>query len=241
VPERPSLESGTEDRWAADRTTSMLKVFVVDDFTVVAEALRTRLSAEPDLEVVGTATSVAAAEAAIERLAPDVVIVDVVLGDGDGLELAARLRQRRPELRVVVVTCHDDVDTAARAVRAGASALVPKDGAVADLTTAIRGALREESYLPPRLLTGVLNALQHEASAQSKDAELIARLTPRERDVLSCMVMGLDRAGVARELVLSVDTVRTHAQSMFLKLNVHSRLEAVSAALRAGLPPRRIV
>lgn len=213
------------------------KVLVVDDHPVLAEALATRLDAEADLRVVGTVNTAAGAARAVERLAPHVVVLDVELGDGDGLELAARLRERHPEVRVVVVTGHDDVATAARAVRAGVSGLVTKDGPIDLLTTAIRGAMRDESHWPPRLLTGVLRELQHQAAERNQYAELLQRLTPRERDVLACMVRGLDRAGIARELYLSVDTVRTHTQNLFAKLQVHSSLEAVSVALRAGMGP----
>lgn len=214
-----------------------LKVLIVDDHPVLAEALATRLNAEPDLRVIGTAHSAPSAESAVDRLAPDVVVLDVELGDSDGLELAADLRERHPDLRVVVVTCHDDVPTATRAVRVGAYGLVTKDASVDHLTAAIRGAVRGESHLPPHLLTGVLRELQDQAAERNQYAKMLDRLTPRERDVLACMVRGLDRAGIARELFLSVDTVRTHTQNLFAKLQVHSGLEAVSLALRAGLGP----
>jgi len=221
---------------------SRTRVLVVDDHQVFADALTARLGAEADIQVVGTATSAADAERMTRKHSPDLLVVDVELGDSDGLDLAAQLRARGPDLRVVVVTAHDEVDVACRAVRLGASAFVAKDATFDDLTAAIRGAMKGETWIPPRLLTGVLQEIQTQRQ-QARDHEVfMSQLTPREREVLICMVSGLDRAGIAKALSMSVDTVRTHTQHMFAKLSVHSSLEAVGMALRAGVraPETRI-
>jgi len=212
---------------------SELRILVVDDHRVFAGALATVIDAQPDITVVGTCDSVEAAERDTTALDPDVVVLDVDLGGEDGIELARRLRERDPLLRVVVLTGHQRVPVASAAVRAGASAFLAKDASVEELTAAIRGAARGESWIPPDLLTGVLQELQAPAAPRSPEAELLGRLTDRERDVLDCMVEGMDRATTARRLFMSVNTVRTHTRKILSKLEVHSSLEAVAVALRA--------
>ena len=217
---------------------STVRVLVVDDHQVFADALSVRLGAEPDLEVVGVAHSGADAEHLARRHAPDVVILDVELGDADGLELAPRLLDGHPERRIVVATAHDTAEVATRSIRAGVRGFVSKDGGFDDLLRAVRGVIRGETWIPPRLLTSVLDDLRDQGDRNREFEALMGLLTPRERDVLACMVSGLDRASVARELGLSIDTVRTHTQNMFAKLHVHSVLEAVGLAVRAGVGAR---
>jgi DNA-binding NarL/FixJ family response regulator len=211
---------------------STIRILVVDDHAVFAEAIATRLGAEPDLAVVGTAGSATSAVAAVESLRPDVVLLDVELGRDDGIELASALRGISPSLVIVFVTCVNDATLASEAIRAGASAWVTKDGPVSDLLSAIRGAVQGESWIPGKILTAVLKELLASRRALDRDAERLARLTPRERAVLDCMADGLDRQSVARRLYLSTNTVRTHVQSILTKLQVHSSLEAVTLALR---------
>lgn len=212
-------------------------MLVVDDHRVFADALSIRLQSEPDLEVVAKAATAAEAEAAAGAHKPDVAIVDADLGPADGIDLARRLRARHPRLRLVVLTCHDDGRTASAAVRAGASAFVTKGAAAEDLVEAIRAAHRGESWIPPHLLGDVLRELQVDEPRVSPEEEALARLTPREREVLLLIVAGCDRATVAERLFLSPNTVRTHTQNVLAKLGVHSSVEAVGVALRAGLRP----
>jgi DNA-binding NarL/FixJ family response regulator len=216
-----------------------VRVLVVDDHQVFADALAARLAAEPDLEVVGVAHSGADAEHLARRHAPDLVILDIDLGDANGLELAPRLLDGYPERRIVVATAHDSPEVATRSIRAGVRGFVSKDSGFDDLLRAVRGVMRGETWIPPRLLTSVLNDLRDQGDRNREFEDLMRLLTPRERDVLACMVSGLDRASVARELGLSIDTVRTHTQNMFAKLNVHSVLEAVGLAVRAGVGSSR--
>lgn len=215
-----------------------VRILVVDDHQVFADALAARLGAEPDLEVVGVAHSGADAERLAGRHSPDLVILDVDLGDADGLELAPRLLEGHPERRIVVATGHDSAEVATHAIRAGVRGFVSKDAGFDDLLRAVRGVMRGETWIPPRLLTSVLNDLRDVGDRNREFEALMKLLTPRERDVLACMVSGLDRASVARELGLSIDTVRTHTQNMFAKLQVHSVLEAVGLAVRAGVGSR---
>lgn len=210
----------------------ILRVLVADDHHSFASAVAALLQAQPDLEVVAAVASSFDAQVAVGLHRPDVAVLDVDLGDGSGIELASTLRESYPSMHVVVVTGHHQVAVAAAAVRAGVAGFVPKDAPVEDLLTAIRGTARGETHIPPRLLTGVLEGLQS-PPAISLEEQLVAQLTDREKEVLDCMMEGLDRAGISERLFRSVNTVRTHTRNLLSKLGVHSSIEAVALARRA--------
>jgi DNA-binding NarL/FixJ family response regulator len=214
-----------------------VRLLVIDDHLAFAQAISVVVEAEDDLEVVAQITTPLAAEDATGRLEPDVALIDVELGDDDGIDLAARLITRRPSLQVLMVSCHHDARTICSAIRAGASGFVTKECAAEDLVNAIRALERKETWIPPRLLGSVLREFQRSATEPRVEETRFARLSRREREVLALMVCGLDYAGIARELYLSANTVRTHAHNVLSKLDVHSSLEAVSVAMRAGIRP----
>lgn len=209
-----------------------IRVLIVDDHRVFAEAIGARLQAEPDLRVVGQANTAAQALDAVETLGPDVVLLDVELGGDDGIDLASRLHATYPSLSIVVVSFLTDPVRVGQAVRAGAAGWVTKDAPTEELLGAIRGVSAGESWIPPRLLTGVLRELLMTRRLVDEDEERLARLTPRERSVLDMMADGLDRSAIAERMFLSTNTVRTHVQNIFAKLRVRSSLEAVALALR---------
>jgi len=221
-----------------DGVTSTTRVLIVDDHKVFTDALSRRLSAEPDLEVVAVATTGSAALQAIDLRHPDIVLLDVELEDrSDGIELLRELEEAQPDARVLVLTAHDDAPTAARALGAGARAFVPKDTPAAELVDAVRAVVAGETRVPPELLTHVISSLRASSGTQNVWQQKVDRLTQREREVLALMVAGLDRAAIADRLYLSINTVRTHSKNILSKLGVHSSLEAVSVALRAGMRP----
>ncbi|MGW6470294.1 LuxR C-terminal-related transcriptional regulator [Streptomyces nigra] len=247
-----------------------IRVLVVDDHRIFAESLAAALAAEPDVEV-SAAGSGPAALRSLERAAGegrrfDVLLVDADLGgampgirpappvqevgeDGlvDGISLVAGVRSAQPAVRTVVLAEKDDPRRAALALQAGASGWVAKDCSLSRLLTVIRGVLRDETHLPPALLTGVLRELTAARKHRTESERLVESLTPREREVLRCMVAGLGRKAVAERLFLSPHTVRTHMQNVLGKLGVHSTLAAVALARRAGVgpvdltPPTRIL
>lgn len=214
-----------------------VRLLIVDDHRVFLEALAACLDGRQGIEVVGTATSVERARALLRRDSPDVVLADVDLGGESGLELVAAVREEHPGVRSVVVTCHDDADTACASVRAGAAGFVSKAVETATLVDAIHTVARGAAWIAPDLLGEVLSRLLAGPPTATPEEQAVARLSEREREVLSLMVAGCDRATIAKHLYLSPNTVRTHAQNMLGKLGVHSSLEAVGLALRAGLRP----
>ncbi|MEU6232998.1 response regulator transcription factor [Kitasatospora sp. NPDC047058] len=321
-----------------------IRVLVVDDHRIFAEALAAALAAEPDVEV-GAAGSAAAAERALERAALegrafDVVLIDADLGTDpgtaatrqqgqpgpqgqqgqpgqpgpqgqpgadppdavrrrppaavpaprrpavaagppaaagtapqqgpaasppaaappaagppaarsyhpavpqpaaapvpDGITLLARARRNHPALRAIVLATADDPHRAARALHAGATGWVAKESSLSRLLAVVRGVLRDETHLPPALLTGVIRELTTARRDRTESERLVDTLTPREKQILRCMVAGLGRQAVAERLYLSPHTVRTHMQNVLGKLGVHSTLAAVAVARRAGISP----
>ncbi|AZM89508.1 LuxR C-terminal-related transcriptional regulator [Streptomyces sp. NPDC004126] len=243
-----------------------IRVLVVDGHRIFAESLAAALAAEPDVDV-SAAGSGPAASRCLERAVAegrryDVLLVDADLGAGaaasgavpgqreagsgpapppaDGIALVAGVRVAHPGVRTVVLAERDDPRRAALALQAGASGWVAKDCSLSRLLAVIRGVLREETHLPPALLTGVLRELTAARKHRSDSERLVESLTPREHEVLRCMVAGLGRKDVAARLFLSPHTVRTHMQNVLGKLGVHSTLAAVALARRAGVRPAEL-
>ncbi|WP_327703267.1 response regulator transcription factor [Streptomyces decoyicus] len=238
-----------------------IRVLVVDDHRIFAESLAAALAAEQDVDV-AAAGSAPAALRNLDRAVTDGRRFDVLLADADlaapllavpaqgtsreavpravprdGIALVSGLRTSHPYLRTVVLADRDDPRRAAAALQAGASGWVAKDCSLSRLLAVIRGVLRDETHLPPALLTGVLRELTAARKHRSESERLVESLTPREREVLRCMVAGLGRKAVAERLFLSPHTVRTHMQNVLGKLGVHSTLAAVALARRAGVGP----
>ncbi|MET7933853.1 response regulator transcription factor [Streptomyces sp. NPDC005322] len=155
----------------------------------------------------------------------------------DGISLVGGVRTAQPGVRTVVLAERDDPRRAAAALQAGACGWVAKDCSLVRLLAVIRGVLRDETHLPPALLTDVLRELTAARKHRTESERLVESLTPREREVLRCMVAGLGRKAVAERLFLSPHTVRTHMQNVLGKLGVHSTLAAVALARRAGVGP----
>ncbi|MCX5377920.1 response regulator transcription factor [Streptomyces sp. NBC_00091] len=245
-----------------------IRVLVVDGHRIFAESLAAALAAEPDVDV-SAAGSGPAASRCLERAVAegrrfDVLLVDADLGTGasasatgvlpgqrapgsgpapppaDGIALVAGVRVAHPGVRTVVLAERDDPRRAALALQAGASGWVAKDCSLSRLLAVIRGVLREETHLPPALLTGVLRELTAARKHRTDSERLVESLTPREHEVLRCMVAGLGRKDVAARLFLSPHTVRTHMQNVLGKLGVHSTLAAVALARRAGVRPAEL-
>jgi DNA-binding NarL/FixJ family response regulator len=156
---------------------------------------------------------------------------------GDGITLAARVRVAHPALQVVVIAAADDPRRVVRALHAGVGGWVAKESSLGRLMAVVRGVLRDETHIPPLLLTGVIRELTAARRDRSESEQLVESLTPREKEVLRCMVAGLGRQAVADRLYLSPHTVRTHMQNVLGKLHVHSTLAAVAVARRAGVGP----
>jgi DNA-binding NarL/FixJ family response regulator len=210
-----------------------ISVLVVDDHLVFADALQARLLAEPDIRPVVVAYGAAQARSHVTRIRPAVVLLDLLLGEGEGgLDLAAAIREISPHTRVVMLTALESSAHVVTGLQRGVRGWLPKTVAAEYVVRVVRGVHAGEAWLPPDLLGRVLDDL---ATPATSFRGPLARLTVRERQVLQCMVDGLTRTQIADRLNLSPNTVRTHTQNLIVKLDTHSALEAVALALRHGL------
>jgi DNA-binding NarL/FixJ family response regulator len=195
----------------------------------VAEGLAALLAAQPGIEVVAVVDSVAGVVAATRRHAPDVVLMDFGLPDGDGAQATAAVKQARPETKVVMLTSFKDEDTLVASIEAGCCGFVTKHKAASDLTLAVRLAAEGEAVVSPDMLVLLLPRLSRTSRGLGSD------LTPRELEVLQLLSEGASKDVIGSRLFVSPNTVRNHIQSILTKLGTHSRLEAVAVATREGL------
>jgi DNA-binding NarL/FixJ family response regulator len=209
-------------------------VLVVHHHRLYADAVARRINDEPEVRVSGIASTGAAAATAINVLDPRVVVLDMELRDVSSLELTARWSARVPPIAVAAILGSDDRAAMVRAIRAGASGVASKHGPMADLVSAVKALALGQCWIPTRLLAGIVTEMRLSRPPNVFD-EKLARLTAREREILDRMAAGHDRAAIADDLGISVNTVRTHAQNLLSKLDVHSTLEAASMAHRATM------
>lgn len=204
---------------------------LVDDHRMFTQALQGLLAGEPGIEPVGVAASVDEALALLEAAEPDVVLMDIDLPGASGIEGTRKIRRRRPDTAVVIVTSHDDPALVTDAIRAGACGYVLKTRAVDELVSIIRQAAAGGMVLSPADVPEVVD--RRAVGRRNLDAS--HRLTDREMDVLRELASGRTTDQIADSLYISVLTVRSHVKSILAKLGVHSKLEAVTYALGHGL------
>jgi DNA-binding NarL/FixJ family response regulator len=209
-------------------TPVRLHLLVVDQQRTFRDALATRLRAEQDLVVVVEAQSAESARRALAGRSTDVILLDAELPDDSGPAFCAEIARRGRAPRVVMLSAVSDAQRIVAAVRAGAAGWVRKDESIDHLLRVVRGVVRGETWLPPTELGWVLRLLIEDQDNRDGCDEMLAALTPRERDVLFHLVEGAGRKEVAERLQLSANTVRTHLQSLMAKLGVHSTLEVVA-------------
>src|SRR3954454_1996908 len=193
--------------------TAPARMLLVDDHELVAEALRHALDKEPDLEVVGHATTVQQGVQAARDLHPDVVLMDFQLPDGRGTEATTLIKQDRPATTVVMLTSQADGAVLAAALEAGCSRVVSQAANSGELASAIRSVLAGEVRVPSSLLSQLAAYLRPRPAALGSD------LTPRELDVLGLLAQGKSTVAIMQELVVSIHTVRNHIRNILTKLN----------------------
>jgi DNA-binding NarL/FixJ family response regulator len=207
----------------------VIRVLIADQERIFAEALAVRLADEDDMTVVGTLHVTRAGHLLTRAEPADVMVVDGDLPDDGANRLCAEVSGRAGSSRVIALSCSSEPERIVTAIRAGAAAWVRKDQSLEDLLRVIRGVARGETWLPPSETGNVVRLLLHEQDQRREHERLLASLTPRERAVLTCLAEGTGhRDAIARQLGLSVNTVRTHLQNIMAKLGVHSALEAVA-------------
>jgi DNA-binding NarL/FixJ family response regulator len=214
-----------------------IRILLADQHALFREAVRTRLESEADLRVVAEARNGPEAVAEAERTLPHVAILDVDLPITDGVRSTAEIRDRLPQCRVLVLGSNEDYRRLVDLLDAGASGYLTKEAPLADLIHATRAVHHGDTLVPPRMLGPLLTGLLRRRKEQDRAYDRVGRLTRREREVLALLAEGADNEGIARVLVISPQTARTHIQNIFGKLSVHSRLEAAAFVTQNGIFP----
>ena len=204
-----------------------MRLMLVDDHELVRAGLRTFLGLQPDIEVVGEASSGEQALALLPRLAPDIVLLDLVLPGMSGLDVVTRLRTAHPEVKVVVLTSYAGEESVLPAVRAGVAGYLLKDVGPAELAGALRTVHAGGASLHPGVAATVMRGVAAPDPA--------GPLTPREREVLRLVARGRSNRLIAGDLALSEKTVKAHMSAILAKLGVADRTQAALYAVRHGL------
>ena len=213
-----------------------IRIFLLDDHEMVRRGLRDILSAEPDFEVVGEAGSVLEGVKGIVEHRPDVALVDVVLPDGNGVEVCEAVSQHATGVKILVLTSFSDDDTLFAAINAGAAGYVLKRVGSLELIKSVRGVHAGQSLVDPRLTDRMFDRLR---SGQSDDEERLAELNDRERGLLELVAEGLTNRQIGDRLHLSEKTVKNYVSTMLKKLDMDTRTEA--AVFATQLAARRSV
>jgi DNA-binding NarL/FixJ family response regulator len=224
----------------------MIRVIVADDQPLVRSGLAMLLDAEPDVEIVGEAGDGGEAVEQARLLQPDVVIMDVRMPVMDGVEATRRITadtfagDADQPVKVLILTTYHVDRTVHEALRAGASGFLLKDSAPADLLAATRAVAAGDAWLQPAVARDLLAEFAARPEQRPEAPETIARLTPRETEVLVLVAHGLTNVEIAERLYVSEVTVKTHVGRIFMKLDLRDRVHAVITAYESGLvTPRR--
>jgi DNA-binding NarL/FixJ family response regulator len=224
---------------SAERPSEPVRVLLADDQRVVREGLTLILDLLEDVEVVETASDGEQAVAMAERLAPDVVLMDLRMPRVDGIEATRRLRESRPRIGVIALTTYADDASVLGALRAGARGYLTKDASAEQIAAAIARVADGEASLDEAIQTKVVEAVTAGATeppaAADDPAELPDDLTAREAEVLGLIAGGLSNQEIAERLVVSPATVKSHVNHLFAKIGARDRAQAVGYAYRHGL------
>ncbi|REJ36961.1 MAG: DNA-binding response regulator [Bacillota bacterium] len=213
-----------------------IKVVIVDDHEVVRVGLKSLLNRVADLEVVGEAGSAAEAEQVVEQVQPDVVVMDIRMPGGSGIEACRSIRSRWPHIRVIMLTSYSDDEAVIGSVMAGASGYVLKQIGTQELVDAIRRVSRGESLLDPGVTGKILERVRGGSGLSGTDGRGTPEaLTEQEERILALIAEGKTNREIANALYLSEKTVRNYVSNILAKLQLHNRAEAAAWAVRRGL------
>lgn len=208
-------------------------MLVVDDHHLYRRGL-CEVLAQSGFEVVGEAGTVRSAVRAAAQLAPDVVVMDLALPDGSGIEATRAIVSRDPQARVLVLTVSDSGDALVDAVLAGASSYLLKEASAATITAAIRAAAAGEATVSPQIATSLLTRLRKAESPRTRTPKRV-KLSPRELEVLRLVAEGRDNAEIGELLGLSAGTVKNHVSNILVKLKLDNRIQAAVYAVRSEI------
>jgi NarL family two-component system response regulator LiaR len=216
--------------------TEKISILLIDDHAIVRQGIRTFLELQPDLTVVSEGSSGEEAVTLAKNLAPDVVLMDLVMPGMGGVEATRQVKQISPRSQIIVLTSYHDDEYIFPALRAGALSYVLKDVGAMELADTIRKAAQGESVLHPRVASRVVQEIR---GARSDIPNLFTDLSDRELDVLRLIAAGLSNAEIASKLIISEKTVKGHVSNILSKLHMLDRTQAAIFAWQQGLVARR--
>ena len=208
-----------------------IRILLIDDHTLFRQGMRTLLSMEPDLEIVGEAGNAMDSVAAAKQLRPDVALMDIGMAGMSSFEATRQIRKERPETKIVFLSMYDDEDYLAECVEIGANGYVLKDSPSDQLVTAIREVHRGGSYLSPRLLTRLVDGFRERGNHAVRQPRF-GTLTKREREILKMLAEGRSVKEIATGFDLSVKTVEAHKFNLMRKLDIHNKAQLVQYAIQ---------
>jgi two-component system, NarL family, response regulator NreC len=204
-----------------------IRVLIADDHAIVRAGLRTLITSEKDLELIGEATGGLEAIEKVHLLSPDVLVLDISMPDKDCIEVIRTLKEEGETCAILVLTVHEDDALLREAIRIGAAGYILKHAAESELISAIRSVFRGELYIHPKMIRTLL---QPEVSTPVKEQSMLEKLTSREEEVLKLIVQGYTNKQVADELGISVRTVEGHRANLTDKLGIRSRVDLLRYA-----------
>ncbi|HWB84892.1 MAG TPA: response regulator transcription factor [Bryobacteraceae bacterium] len=208
-----------------------IRVLLTDDHTLFRQGIRTLLSTEPDIEVIGEASNASDSVALAQQLHPDVVLMDIGMSGMSSFEATRQIRKDRAETRVVFLSMYDDEDYLAECVEMGASGYILKESPAEQLVTALREVNRGGSCLSPRLLTRLVDDFRTQSRSQVRQPRF-GTLTKREREILKLLAEGKSVKEIASSFDLSVKTVEAHKFNLMRKLDIHNKAQLVQYAIQ---------
>jgi two-component system response regulator NreC len=208
-----------------------IRVFLTDDHTLFRQGIRTLISAEPDMEVVGEASNGADAIIKAAETRPDVILMDIGMAGLSSFEATRQVRKNRPETKVLFLTMYEDEDYLVECMEVGAGGYVLKDSPAQQLLSAIRDVNRGGSYLSPRMLSQLVDDFRSRIKSAHR-LPRFATLTTREKEVLKLLAEGNSVKEIAGNLKLSVKTVEAHKFNLMRKLDIHNKAQLVTYAIQ---------
>ena len=210
-----------------------IKVLVADDHTILRQGIKALLDNQAGIEVIGEAKDGREALALVERLLPDVILMDIGMPGLNGLEATRRIKKKFPGIKVLVLTMYTNEEYVFQILNAGANGYLVKETAFQDLISAIKAVYRDEAFMSPSISKKVIN--RYTQGVRKANDTTCDILTTREREILQLIAEGSSSKKIAEALFISPKTVETHRTHIMDKLNIHNRTDLVKYAIRTGI------
>jgi DNA-binding NarL/FixJ family response regulator len=214
---------------------STIRMLLADDHALMRHGLRLIIDSQEDMEVIGEASDGFEALELAEKLRPDIILMDIAMPHCDGLEATRLIQRRFPEVKIIMLTVHEEAESLFEALQSGARGFLLKKARAEELIAALRGVLRGEAHLSPLMAGKLLDEFVRLTKISSSLPVIENPLTPREKEVLREIARGADNKQIAALLTISVNTVKKHVSSILAKLGVQDRRQAAERASRLGL------